>query len=120
MPYPSDLSDLEWELVQPLLPEPNPMGRPREVDFRALLNALFYVDRTGCQWRYIPGDFGLKWNTVYYYSRKFNLDGTIDAIHDTLRRKVRVQAGRDPEPSAAIVDSQSVKTSQKGGVKGGA
>lgn len=119
MTYPSNMTDEEWSKIKPLMPEPNRMGRPREVDFRQILDALFYVDRTGCQWRYLPSDFP-KWTTVYYYSRKWNCDGTMAHIHNTLRRDLRIKEGREPEPSAAIIDSQSVKTSQKGGVKKGA
>ncbi len=116
MNYPSDLTDHDWSIIEPLLPPANHMGRPREVDFRELLNALFYIDRTGCQWRYLPTEFP-KWTTVYYYSRKWSLDGTLQRIHEALHRQVRLASGRNPEPSAAIIDSQSVKTSQKGGVK---
>lgn len=118
MGYPSDLTDVEWEQVKGLMPEPNRFGRPRQVDFRQVLNAIFYVDRTGCQWRYLPSDFPA-WQTVYYYSRKWSCDGTMRGLHDTLVRRVRQQSGRDPEPSAACIDSQSVKTPQMGGVKKG-
>ena len=115
MPYPSDLSDAEWQILQPVLPEANHFGRPRKYPLRDILNALFYIDRTGCQWRFLPSDFP-NWNTVYYYSRKWNLDGTLDIINSTLSRQLRLEYGRDEEPSYALVDAQSVQTSQKGGL----
>ena len=116
MSYPSDLSEEQWTLVEPLFPPPNRRGRHHKYTRRAILNALFYVDRTGCQWRYLPGDYP-PWPTVYYYSRKWNLDGTLQTIHDALRNQVRKNLGKEEEPSAALLDSQSVKTSQKGGSK---
>lgn len=117
MSYPSDLTDQEWSILEPLMPAPNRFGRPRKYGFREILNGIFYVDRTGCQWRYLPKDFP-PWYRVYYYFRKFRLSGILERIHDQLRRKVRVKEGRHEEPSATSIDSQSVKTVQKGGSRG--
>ena len=116
-PYPSDLSDAEWKVLQPLLPVPKVRGRKRKVDLREIVNAIFYVLHTGCQWGYLPHDFPPA-ETVYGYFRQWNNDGTWERFNDTLRRKVRQAAGKDAEPSAAIVDSQAVKTTEEGGPRG--
>lgn len=110
MGYPSDLSDAEWEIIREHFPEQGKMGRPRKYTSRQILNALFYIDRTGCQWRYLPADFP-PWCTVYFHFRVWRDEGRIDRVHDALRRKLRTHLGHDPEPSAASIDSQSVKTS---------
>src|SRR5690348_16247693 len=114
--YPSDLNDDEWALLAPLIPTSKPHGRPRSSDMRRITNGVFYVLRSGCAWRYLPREYGA-WQTVYYYFRQWRRDGTWIQIHAHLRELARLHAGRDPTPSAAILDSQSVKTLM-GGLRG--
>ena len=108
-PYPTDLTDEQWKLVEPFLPEAKPGGRPRNTDLREVLNALFYLIRTGCQWRMIPHEFP-PWKTCYNYYRAWIDSGTWDEIVYLLRMDVRTQAGRKDQPRVAAIDSQSVKT----------
>ena len=107
--YPTDLHDAEWQILQPLLPAPAQRGRPRERDLREILNGIFYFLRAGCAWRLLPTEFG-PWSTVHDYYRRWRRQGVWAQINHTLRRQVRQAAGQAPEPSAAILDSQSIKT----------
>jgi putative transposase len=111
--YPSDLTDAHWAVLEPLVPIA-PTGCPRRLDMREVLNASFYVLRTGCAWRYLPSDLP-KWQSVYYYYRIWRDDGTWQSLMDRLREQDRVRVGRHPEPSGGIMDRQSVKTTEKGG-----
>jgi putative transposase len=116
--YPTDLTDAEWARLAPLLPSPEPRGRPREHSVREILDAIFYVVRGGCAWRLLPHDFP-PWGTVYYWFRRWRLDGLWQRILVSLRRATRQKEGREPEPSAAIMDSQSVRIAEEsGGNKG--
>ena len=120
--YPSNLTRAQYEFLSDMIPDPKLGGRPREVDMWEILNAIFYILREGCRWRALPGDFPA-WQTVYTYFRNWRKDGTWVRIHDDLRKWVRVEQGRQPSPSEAISDSQSVKSavmvSQEVGFDGG-
>jgi putative transposase len=112
--YLTDLSDAEWAYLEAHLPAPQPYGRPRTHSPREILNAIFYIVRSGCAWRLLPHDFP-PWKTVYHYFRTWRIDGTWERMHRALRERVRVRVGRNPQPSAGIADSQSVKTTGVGG-----
>src|SRR5690348_16558010 len=105
--YDTDLTDVQFALVEPFLPEPKRTGRP-PADLREVVNAVLYLVRTGCQWRLLPHDFP-PWSTVHTWYRKWRKDGTWERINEALRRRVREAAGRDPDPRSSAADSQSVK-----------
>ena len=113
-PYPTDLSNAEWTCLEGHLPTAENEGRPRLHSLREILDAIFYVTRSGCAWRLLPHEFP-PWKTVYHYFRTWRLDGTFERMHRALRERVRVRMKRNPQPSAGIVDSQSAKTTGVGG-----
>jgi putative transposase len=112
--YPTDLSEAEWGHVEPHLPAANGRGRPRIHGLRNILNAVFYVLKSGCPWRLLPRDFP-PWRTVYHWFRAWRIDGTWERLNAALRERLRARLGRNPQPSAGIVDSQSAKTTGVGG-----
>ena len=113
--YPSDLTDEQWAILAPLIPPAPKNGRPREADMREVMNAILYLLRTGCPWRHLPHDLP-RYRTVFYYFTKWRKCGVWKKIHDKLHERVRELKQRQANPTAAIIDSQSVKTGEKGGL----
>ena len=112
-PYPTDLSDVQWNRLRSYLPIPKPQGRPRTHSLRDVLDAIFYVLKSGCHWRLLPHDFP-PWSTVYYHFRKLRRSGAWAFIYRALHKAERKRVGKNPDPSAALMDSQSVKSTEEG------
>jgi putative transposase len=115
--YPTDMTDSQWNVIKELIPPPKARGRPRTLDMRWVINAIFYLVVGGIQWRMLPKEYP-KWKSVHHYFRQWSQDGTWQRIHDILRARVREQAGRHKHPTAGCLDSQSVKTTLVAGVRG--
>ncbi len=116
--YPTDLTDAEWEHIEPFVPPPKCRGRQRIHSPREILNAVFYILRSGCPWRLLPREYPL-WKTVYHYFRQWRINGTFEQLNAVLRESLRICLGRNPQPSAGIADSQSAKTTGVGGEQRG-
>lgn len=112
--YSTDLTDKQWQIILPMIPPAKIGGRPRAINTREVINSVFYVLKTGCDWRMLPHDFP-KWQIIYNYFQTWQKNGIWKKIHDKLRDKVRLKAGKKKQPTAGIIDSQSVKTAEKGG-----
>lgn len=112
--YDSDLNDAEWALIEPLIPAAKYGGRPRQVNIRQIINGIFYLLKTGCQWRMLPKDLP-PWGTVHYYFRRWRLEGVWFGIHEKLRTHLRQREQKDVHSTIGIMDSQSVKTTEKRG-----
>ena len=117
MPYPSCMTDAQWQLIAPLLPADKPGGRPRKTDLRAVVDAIFYLNREGCTWRALPHDFP-PWRTVYEYFAAWKANGAWDEVNGALRRKLRVASGRPHTPTTASLDSQTVKATEAADSRG--
>ena len=115
--YPTDLTDAQWKLIERMVPAPQPGGRPVQYPRREILNAILYQTRNGCTWRSLPHDLP-PYRIVFAYFRRWQKQGIWQILHDALREKVRRKAGKKPKPSAAMIDSQSVKSTEQGGPKG--
>lgn len=115
--YPSDLTDQEWIIIEKMIPKAKKGGRRRSVSIRQILNAVFYVLDNGIKWRSLPHDYPA-WETVYGYFRKWTTDGTLEKIHRRLRKLTRIKAGKESDETVAIIDSQSVKTTEEAQTKG--
>ena len=114
MDYPSDLNDAEWDHLSEYFPVYEGHCRPRKYSYRSIIDGIRYVERTGCQWRYLPKEYP-PWDTVYHYHRKWRKEDKWQKIMEDYREEIRVKEGKNAHPSVAIIDSRSVKTAQKGG-----